>query len=89
MTYIDLCFFSYFASQSKETKFGNYFFDVCCSDVSESFLSTQSHLKFFRVRVMTWSSRVRVVFKNCPVISSHWFASSSQCRVTRNFTFFL
>ena len=35
------------------------------SDVSESFLSSQSHLKFFRVRVrvrvMTWPSRVRVM----------------------------
>jgi len=25
-----LLFFSYFASQNKETKSGNYFFDVCC-----------------------------------------------------------
>jgi len=37
-----------------------------------------------RVRVMTWSSH-----KNCRVTSSHWFASSSQSRVTWNFTFFL
>jgi len=26
----DLLFFNYFASQNKETKFGNYSFDVCC-----------------------------------------------------------
>jgi len=26
---------------------------------------------------------------NCRAASSRWFASSSQCRVTRNFTFFL
>jgi len=25
-----LCFFSYFSSQSKGIKFGDYFFDVCC-----------------------------------------------------------
>jgi len=25
-----LLFFSYFASQNKEIKFGNYFYDVCC-----------------------------------------------------------
>jgi len=31
---------------------------------------------------MTWSSH-----KNCRVTSSHWFAGSSQCRVTWNFTF--
>ena len=46
--------------------------------------SSQSHLKLFRVRVMTWSSH-----KNCRVTSSHWFASSSQCWVTGNFTFSL
>jgi len=35
----DLCeisdlflFVSYFASQNKEIKFGNYFFDVCCAN---------------------------------------------------------
>jgi len=27
--------------------------------------------------------------KYCRVTSNHWFASSSQCWVTRNFTFFL
>ena len=57
----------------------------------ESFLSSQSHKpcesvssKSFSslVRVMTWSSQSRVT-------SSHWFASSSQCRVSCNFTFFL
>jgi len=56
----------------------------------ESELS-QSHLNFFEssqsqchVLVESQSSH-----KNCRVISSHWFASSSQCRVKRNFTFFL
>jgi len=27
-----LLFFSYFASQNKEIKSGNYFFDVCCEN---------------------------------------------------------
>jgi len=27
-----LLFFSYFASESKGIKFGNYFFDVCCAN---------------------------------------------------------
>ena len=27
-----LLFFSYFASQNKEIKSGNYFFDVCCAN---------------------------------------------------------
>jgi len=30
------------------------------SDMTESFLSSHSHLEFFRVRVMIWSSRIRV-----------------------------
>jgi len=48
-----------------------YFSEISISDVSESILSSQSHkpfeselsqghLKFFRVRVMTWSCRVSV-----------------------------
>ena len=73
-----------------------------CSDMTESFLSSQSHkpfesekcqshLKFYRVRGESWLGRVESEsnHKNCRVTSSHWFASSSQCRVTRNFTFFL
>jgi len=66
------------------------------SDVPESFLTNQrrvritSHSSQGRVRViqnffessqsrvMTWSSRVRV---NTQQMSSHWFASSNQCRV--------
>jgi len=59
-------------------------------DVSESFLSSQSHLKIFRVESESRPGRVESEssHKNCRVTSSHWFASSSQCRVTRNFTFF-
>jgi len=34
---------------------------------------------------MTWASRA----KKCRFTSRHGFANSSQCRVTRNFTFFL
>ena len=39
----------------------------------------------------SWLGRVESEWshKNCQVTSSHWFASSSQCRVTWNFTFFL
>jgi len=49
--------------------------------------SSHSHLKFLsRVRVMTWSSWVTKTVESLP---NHWFASSSQCRVTWNFTFFL
>ena len=58
---------------------------------------SQGHLKFFRVQSKSesWLGRVRVEsqelssHKNYRVTSTHWFASSSQCRVTRNFTFFL
>jgi len=74
------------------------------SDVSESFLSSQSHKpfesessqsypKFFRVESESesWLGRLESEssHENCRVTSSHWFASSSQCRVTRNFTYFL
>jgi len=55
--------------------------------------SSQSHLKFFRVESQSesWLGRVESEssLENCRVTSSHWFASSSQCRVTRNSTFFL
>jgi len=57
--------------------------------------SESSKIFSSRVRVMTWSSRVRVESRelssheNCRVTSSHWFASWSQCRVTRSFTFSL
>jgi len=61
------------------------------SDVPKTILSSQSHKlfesessKFFSSGVMTSSSD-----KNCWVTSSHWFSSLSQCRVKRNFTFFL
>jgi len=70
-----------------------HFLWLLYSDVSASFLSrqshkpfesesSQSHLNFFRVESESdsWLGRV---------ISSHWFPSSSQCRVTRNLTFFL
>jgi len=52
---------------------------------------SQSHLKFFRVESESWLGRVvsESSHENCRVTSSHWFASSSQCRVTRNFTFSL
>ena len=76
--------------------------NINTSDVSESFLSSQSHkhfesessqshLKIFRVESKSWPGWVESEFshKNCRVTSSHWFASASQCRVTRNFTFFL
>jgi len=65
------------------------------SDVPESFLSSQSHKpfesessqshpKFFRVESESWLGRVESEssHKNCRITSSHWFASSSQCRVT-------
>jgi len=55
--------------------------------------SIQSHLKFFRVESESEPRPGRVEsessHKNCRATSSQWFASSSQCRVTRNFTFFL
>ena len=75
----------------------NRFIILTASDVPESFLSSQSHKplesdssKNFssRVRDMAWSSWVRVESQKCRVISSHWFANSSQCRVTWNFSFF-
>jgi len=44
-----------------------------------------------RVRIESWLGRVESEssHKNCRVTSSHWFASSSKCRITRYFTFFL
>jgi len=53
--------------------------------------SSQSHQTFFRVESESWLSRVvsESNHENCRVTSSLWFASSSQCRVTRNFMFFL
>ena len=44
--------------------------------------SSQSHPKFFRVE--SESS-----LRNCRVTSSHWWASSSECRVKWNLIFFL
>ena len=62
------------------------------SDVPESFLSSQSHepfeselshgyLKFCRVESESSHDLVESSHKNGRVISSHWFTSSSQCRV--------
>jgi len=63
------------------------------SDVSESYLSSQSHKPCESDSSKTFSSLshdlVESSHENCGVTSSHWFASSGQCRVTRNFTFFL
>jgi len=45
--------------------------------------SSPNHLNFFSlVNIESESSH-----KNCQVTSSHFFASSSQCRVKRNLTF--
>jgi len=55
--------------------------------------SSQSHPKFFQVESESesWLGRVESEssHENFWVTSSHWFARSNQCRVTRNFTFFL
>ena len=53
---------------------------AACSDVPESFLSSQSHLKLFRVESESIHDLVEseTSHKNCRVTSSHWFASSSQ-----------
>ena len=62
------------------------------SDVPESFFScqsrarvtspsSQSHLKFFRVELESSHKKGRVTW-------SHWFTSSSQCRVIQNFKLF-
>jgi len=67
------------------------------SNVSESFLSSHSHKpiesesskKFFESSQNHDLSESESSHKNCRVTSSHWFARSSQCWVTRNFTFFL
>jgi len=70
------------------------------SDVPGSFLSSQSHKPFesesskifrFGSESKSWLGRVEseTSHKNCRVTSSHWFLSSSQRRVTWNFTFFL
>ena len=53
-------------------------------DVPESFLSSQCHKPFESEWSKIFSSRVK-----SQELSSHWFASSSQCRVTWNLTFFL
>ena len=44
---------------------------------------------FCRVRFIQNFFESSQSHENCRVTSSHWFANSSQCRVTRNFTFFL
>jgi len=55
------------------------------SDVPELFLSSQSHKLFAsessqsHLKIFRGESETR--HKNCRVTSSHWFASSSQCRV--------
>ena len=70
------------------------------SDVPESFLSSQSHEPFesessetlsSRVRLETWLGWVKSEssHKNGRVTSSHWFTSSSQCRVIQIFKLFL
>jgi len=43
--------------------------------------SSQSHLKFFRVELESSHKKGRVTW-------SHWFTSSSQCRVIQNFKLF-
>jgi len=75
------------------------------SDVTESFLSRQSRVKVTspssqtlrakilssRVRVESWLGRIESEssYKNGRVTSSHWFTSSSQCRVIHIFKLFL
>jgi len=55
------------------------------SDVPESFLSSQSHKSESsqsHQKVLESShDMVESSHKNCRAISSHWFASSSHCRV--------
>ena len=62
------------------------------SDVSESFLVSQSRVRVpspsSQSWIMAWSSGVRVLSLRTVVTSSHWFASSSQCRSIWNFIFF-
>jgi len=70
-----------------------------CSEVSESFLSSQSHKPlesestkvFSESEPESWLVRVELEScrKNWRVTSNHWLANWCQCRVTRNFTFFL
>jgi len=61
---------------------------MCQSRVTATSPASQSHLNFFRVESESesWLGQGRV---ESQVLSSHWFASSSQCRATRNFTFSL
>jgi len=70
-----------------------HFIAANSSDVSSSFLSSQSHKPFESESSKIFSSQshdlIESSHKNCRVASSHWFASSSQCRLTQNFTFFL
>ena len=51
--------------------------------------SSHKHLKFFRVESESWFGRVESnsSHQNCRIASSHWLASLSPCRVTRNLTF--
>ena len=49
--------------------------------------SSQSHLNFFESSQS--QDLVESSHKNCRVTSSHRFPSSSQCRVTRKYTFFV
>ena len=55
------------------------------------FVSESSKILSSRDRDESWLARVRSVsnHKNCRVTSSHWFASSSQCLVKWNLTFFM
>ena len=66
--------------------------------MSESVLSIQSHKPFESESSKIFSSQSRQnhdlvesesSHKNSRVATSHWFSSSSQSRVTQNFTFFL
>ena len=61
-------------------------FTIICSDVPESFLSSQSHKPFESESI---HDLVESSHKKCGVTSSYWFASSSQCWVIWNFSVFL
>jgi len=59
-------------------------------------VNVESESQALWVRVESESSKIlsshnlaESSHKNCRVASSPWFASSSQCKVTQNFTFFL
>ena len=66
---------------------------MCYSDVPESFLSSQSHEPFESESSQSYLKYCRVEsessHKNCRVTSSHWFTSSSQCRIIQisNFSY--